>query len=133
MKKLLSLLVVFIALGAVACGDGDEPERVDQPSTSLSEEAAPETSAAAPAAGAAPAAPAAPQGTPFASAARAFGGASPTREAGAALTEPTSGGTFRRLWADPPTLDPHLTSDTTSAGVVVEIFSGWLVSAPTWS
>jgi len=31
---------------------------------------------------------------------------------------------FRRLWADPPTLDPHLTGDTTSAGVVVEIFSG---------
>ena len=34
------------------------------------------------------------------------------------------GGVFRRLWADPPTLDPHLTGDTTSAGVVVEIFSG---------
>ena len=124
MKKLLSLLVVFIALGAVACGDGDEPERVDQPSTSLSEDAASETSAAAPAARSAPGAPAAPQGTPFASAARAFGGASPTGEAGASLTEPTAGGTFRRLWADPPTLDPHLTSDTTSAGVVVEIFSG---------
>jgi len=36
----------------------------------------------------------------------------------------TGGGTFRRLWADPPTLDPHLTGDTTSAGIVVEIFSG---------
>ncbi len=34
------------------------------------------------------------------------------------------GGVFKRLWADPPTLDPHLTGDTTSAGVVVEIFSG---------
>ena len=34
------------------------------------------------------------------------------------------GGTFRRLWSDPPTLDPHLTKDTTSAGIVVEIFSG---------
>ena len=33
-------------------------------------------------------------------------------------------GVFNRLWSDPPTLDPHLTSDTTSAGVVVEIFSG---------
>jgi oligopeptide transport system substrate-binding protein len=31
---------------------------------------------------------------------------------------------FRRLWADPPTLDPHLTSDTTSAGIVVEVFGG---------
>ena len=28
------------------------------------------------------------------------------------------GGTFNRLWADPPTLDPHLTSDTTSAGIL---------------
>ena len=33
-------------------------------------------------------------------------------------------GVFNRLWSDPPTLDPHLTSDTTSAGVVVEIFGG---------
>ena len=39
-------------------------------------------------------------------------------------SEEPSGGVFRRLWADPPTLDPHLTSDTTSAGLVVEIFSG---------
>ena len=40
------------------------------------------------------------------------------------------GGIFNRLWADPPTLDPHLTSDTTSAGIVVEIFGG-LVSFDT--
>lgn len=39
-------------------------------------------------------------------------------------TQKTGGGTFRRLWSDPPTLDPHLTKDTTSAGIVVEIFSG---------
>ena len=36
----------------------------------------------------------------------------------------SQGGVFRRLWADPPTLDPHLTGDTTSAGIVVEVFSG---------
>ena len=36
----------------------------------------------------------------------------------------TGGGTFTRLWNDPPTLDPHLTGDTTSAGIVVEIYSG---------
>lgn len=40
------------------------------------------------------------------------------------VTEPVSGGILRRLWSDPPTMDPHLTSDTTSAGIVVEIFSG---------
>ena len=33
-------------------------------------------------------------------------------------------GVFNRLWSDPPTLDPHLTSDTTSSGLVVEIFGG---------
>ena len=34
------------------------------------------------------------------------------------------GGVLRRLWADPATLDPHLVTDTTSAGLVVELFSG---------
>jgi oligopeptide transport system substrate-binding protein len=38
--------------------------------------------------------------------------------------ESRSGGIFRRLWADPPTLDPHQVTDTTSAGLIVEIFSG---------
>ncbi len=35
-----------------------------------------------------------------------------------------TGGVFNRNWSDPPTLDPHLVTDTTSAGIVVEIFSG---------
>ena len=42
----------------------------------------------------------------------------------APASEPTVGGVFRRQWADPPTLDPHLTTDTTSSFVVVELFSG---------
>lgn len=41
-----------------------------------------------------------------------------------------SGGAFRRIWADPPTLDPHLVSDTLSAGIIYEVFSG-LVSVNT--
>ena len=46
-------------------------------------------------------------------------------EAKVAVTEERrSGGVFRRLWADPPTLDPHLTTDTTSAFIVVELFGG---------
>lgn len=40
------------------------------------------------------------------------------------------GGVFRRLWGDPPTLDPHQVSDTTSAGIVVEIFSGLVKLGP---
>ncbi len=42
-------------------------------------------------------------------------------------SEPTSagtGGVFRRLWNEPPTLDPHQVGDVDSAGVLVEIFSG---------
>ena len=41
-----------------------------------------------------------------------------------AITEAPSGGVFRRVWSDPPTLDPALVTDTTSSGVVVEVFSG---------
>ena len=37
---------------------------------------------------------------------------------------PTGSQVLNRLWDDPPTLDPALTGDTTSAGLVVEIFSG---------
>ena len=57
---------------------------------------------------------------------------SPTAEA-AAKTDSAAGteddgipvgGVFTRNWSDPPTLDPHLVTDTTSAGIVVEIFSG---------
>ncbi len=33
-------------------------------------------------------------------------------------------GVFRRLWQEPPTLDPHEAGDTTSAGIIVEVFSG---------
>ena len=38
--------------------------------------------------------------------------------------EPLEGGRLVRLYVDPPTLDPHLTTDATSAQVIVEIFGG---------
>ena len=34
------------------------------------------------------------------------------------------GDVFRRTFQDPPTLDPHHSSDTTSSAIVVELFSG---------
>ena len=101
MKRLLYISIVLLVLGAAACGGAEEtPTEPDSASP------APTT---APPAG--PAAVVAPEVT--------------TPSEPAAATQPSeSGGVFRRLWSDPPTLDPHLTSDTTSAGIVVEIFSG---------
>ena len=123
MKKLFSILVVLIALGAAACGDsGDEPASAPQQPSASESGAAAQAAPSGQSGQTGQAAPAAPQGTPFAGAAQAFGGSAQSR--GSQFTEPTPGGSFRRLWADPPTLDPHLTTDTTSAGIVVEIFSG---------
>ena len=39
-------------------------------------------------------------------------------------SEPLEGGRFVRLFVDPPTLDPHLTTDATSAQIIVEVFGG---------
>ena len=36
------------------------------------------------------------------------------------------GGTLVRLGDDPPTLDPHLTTDATSAAIIIEVFGGLL-------
>ena len=40
------------------------------------------------------------------------------------VTEAPPGGIFRRLWSDPATLDPHLVTDTGSAFIAVEVYSG---------
>ena len=47
------------------------------------------------------------------------------KTSGSSVTgEPLEGGRFVRLFVDPPTLDPHLTTDATSAQVIVEVFGG---------
>ena len=104
MKRLIFAFAALFVLGAAACGGGVEPSDETEPLPTGTPSAtetpamaeAPATSATDPAA--------APQ-TP-------------------AAVEGSEGGVFRRLWSDPPTLDPHLTGDTTSAGIVVEVFSG---------
>ena len=115
MKKLLFVLMIVAGALATACGGTGEPTTVplaDVPTRVPAAADAPASPSPAPAAqsgeaaGLLPAVPTTRQ-------------AEPERAA-----EPRSGGVFRRLWADPPTLDPHLTTDTTSAGIVVEIFSG---------
>ena len=103
MKRWLFALVALFVLGAAACGGGTEPSAETEP--------LPSASAAEPPAPSAPAPTAAPQ----------IQAPSAAEESSAA---PSQGGSFRRLWSDPPTLDPHLTGDTTSAGIVVEVFSG---------
>ena len=114
MRKLaiLMILAMLVAVAALACGGDSEEttEPVAEPQAQAEPTAQPEQAATA--------APAAPEPAPTSPSVAAVE-TSETEEA-----EELSGGVFRRLWADPPTLDPHLTTDTTSAGLVVELFSG---------
>lgn len=108
MKKVLLVLFIVVGVAAAACGDNSS----DTGSDAVVQQSAPTPEAVA-------------QAEEVES--RTGEGDQETR-----IDIPTpgpenpapGGGVFRRTWADPPTLDPHLTGDTTSAGVVVEIFSG---------
>ncbi len=119
MKKLVLILFVLIATVAVACGateQAGEPEaaaRAADAAPAPAPAAAPDPAAPAAALSEEPKAAEAPQAAPAAEPAPSV-----------QITAPLPGGVFTRLWSDPPTLDPHLTSDTTSAGIVVEVFSG---------
>ncbi len=114
MKKFLLLLFVLIATVAVACGGGDDAE----PDTAADVPSPPQNDTQS-----APPPAASPQDD---SSGGTSSGDSPdiTLQVPDETAPQPGGGVFKRLWADPPTLDPHLTGDTTSAGVVVEIFSG---------
>ena len=103
MRTLAILLTALTLALALACGGGEAETPTPEPVTQ-SEQPTP-----------------APTEEPTTDAAPTAAAAAADEETS---SEELSGGVFRRLWADPPTLDPHLTSDTTSAGLVVEIFSG---------
>lgn len=113
---LIFAATLIVAVAALACGGGsDEPEATAEPATdtmSLASAPAPTSTSTPPPTVAVPAAPPPPPTV------------APTPRAAVSEGATAEGGVFRRLWADPPTLDPHLTSDTTSSGVVVEVFSG---------
>ena len=103
--RLLALVASVLLLIAVACGSQAEP------------------------AGVAPAAAVATQAETASPPAAETGSVStvvPTPETQAAPPDSAAikGGTFIRLYSDPPTLDPHLAGDTTSAGIIVEVFGG---------
>ncbi len=98
LKWILPIVLMLAAFAAVACGgDSSEDQAGSEAASAMSTESTP--------------AAAEPTSTPALS----------TEQS---ATEPTAGGVFRRQWADPPTLDPHLTTDTTSSFVVVELYSG---------
>ncbi len=100
LKWILLIVFVLAAFVAVACGSDSSDEEPDSSEASaLSTDPTP--------------VPEEPTATAIVS----------TEPSTPAVNTPT-GGVFRRQWADPPTLDPHLTTDTTSSFVVVELFSG---------
>ncbi|MCH8224690.1 MAG: peptide ABC transporter substrate-binding protein [Chloroflexi bacterium] len=103
MKGLLPLLMI-LALAAVACGP---PASTATPEILPSATAEPVLSASA-----------TPTATPEAA------GEAPIS------SQVPQGGTLLRLWVDPPTLDPHLTGDVTSAVIIVEVFGGLVTIEP---
>ena len=110
MRTIALLLTALLLTLAIACGgESDEASPAPAPTEQPSQSAESPTEVP-PVAQSAPAPPATPEPS------------TPSGQTEQAAE--VSGGVFRRLWADPPTLDPHLTSDTTSAALVVEIFSG---------
>ncbi len=126
MTKIVLLLIALISLvsvAAVACGDDADSEAVPD-IAAVSPTEAPATDTTQPTA--------TQQQTDATPAPAATGSQQPSPAqvpATAKVEEPQeieerTGGVLRRLWSDPPTLDPHLSGDTRSAGVVVEIFSG---------
>ncbi len=131
MRKLLLipiLLIVMsvIAVGALACG-ASQPE-VEEPEAAAAAqteevEATPTAEAPAAAATSTTTESAAPTSIPVQT-------SPPTAVPQVAKAETAmerdkpEGGVMRRLFSDPPTLDPHKTSDTTSAFIIGEVFSG---------
>ena len=113
MKRALAALLALASFTAIACGDSEA-----LPETAVLQEL-PAQSAQAASTDAPPTPIIRPSPTPEAP-------ESPAEAPAAveAVERTPGGGVFRRLMGDPPTLDPHLTGDTTSAQVVVEVFSG---------
>ena len=113
MRKLITILFAVTMAAVFACGDGgsEETDSASQPTpTAAGGTTQPGPTSTPPPAPSIPSTPATP--------------------AEASADEKPAGGIFRRLWSDPPTLDPHLTSDTTSAFIVVEIHAGLVALSP---
>ena len=112
MRKLITILLAVTMVAVLACGDGGgEDDSASQPTpASAGDTTQPGPTSTPPPAPSIPSTAATPEQ--------------------ASAEERPAGGIFRRLWSDPPTLDPHLTSDTTSAFIVVEIHAGLVALSP---
>ncbi len=110
MRNLFVVPVLLIVVFALACGAGTSDVQEESPPPT----AVPQNESAAAAATTAPQQ----QETP-----RAQTAPPPTAEPAMERDKPV-GGVMRRLFSDPPTLDPHKTSDTTSAFIIGELFTG---------
>ena len=102
----LTALLTVMAAFAAACGGGDPQVAVPDPTPQTTEATPAQAEPTEPSESVDEVAP------------------EPRVEVEDPITEAPAGGVFRRVWSDPPTLDPALVTDTTSSGVVVEVFSG---------
>ncbi len=120
--RLLLMGAIFaVMVGLTACGGSDEPQAAEP--AALAATAAP-TTVSVPAT--------APSEAPTPTSETMMAAAQPTSMGescapSADLTfddRPPQGGTLVRLFADPPTLDPHLMGDVTSSVIGGEVFGG---------
>ncbi len=129
-RKMFRILLMGAMLAAMvglaACGGSNEPEAAaPEPTAAPAATSAP--AAAAPAATAPSEAPAPTATTEAMTAAGQPTAMGESCAPSADLTfddRPPQGGTLVRLFADPPTLDPHLMSDVTSSVIGGEVFGG---------
>ena len=124
MFRILLMGAIMAALvGLLACGGSSEPEAAAPEATTVpATEAEAPTSAPPTESAAAPADPTVP---PVAMAQPASAGESCAPSADLTFDDrPPQGGTLVRLFADPPTLDPHLMGDVTSSVIGGEVFGG---------
>lgn len=129
MRKMFFIPILLIALIAAACGGSGSAEPVAEPPAAAAPTSAP-TQAAADTPEPTAQAPATPSQSSASSAPAPSTSAPAPAMSDADADADYTGGVFNRLWSDPPTLDPHVTSDTTSAFIVQEVFSGLVTLSP---
>ena len=109
MKPIFALLPLILLVAIACSSDSTTDSATESSGGANADEAPPAAGAGASAATATPTPVPEPTGTP---------------RSGPGNRKIVDGGTFLRLGVDPPTLDPHLTTDTDSAVYAVEIFGG---------